>query len=156
MTDEEMNKLADIVADKVIQRFKDERQAIAEEMLGIYLTTPFDQEIAGGRQPPNLETKTMTAETMNTEQSRVEADCPNERVIMPEFIEVPICIGFEPDKQIGVARISKDSLPDSPEWVLSLGIKATKLQNGSIAEYELIQFGLIDDANYRGYLDQKA
>jgi len=35
-----------------------------------------------GRQPLNLETKTMADKTMNTEQSRVAADCPNERLVI--------------------------------------------------------------------------
>jgi len=71
---------------------------------------------------------------------------------MSKFIEVPICLDFEQDKQVGVARIKKDAIPDLPKWVLSLGLKVTKWENGSIAEYELVQLGLIDDDKYRGYL----
>jgi len=36
-----------------------------------------------GRQPPQPKNKTMTDETENTEQSRVAADCPNGRLVMP-------------------------------------------------------------------------
>ena len=35
-----------------------------------------------GKQPPHLGKATMTDETTNTEQIRVAADCPNERIVM--------------------------------------------------------------------------
>jgi len=47
-----------------------------------------------GRQPPNLEIKTMTDNTKNTKQSRVAADCPNERLVR-RFMDCPLGTRFK-------------------------------------------------------------
>lgn len=67
-----------------------------------------------GRQPPALEKTTMNDETTNTEQSRVAADCPNERlVILQRILEAkprmePFRSGGFINKDCDMARISID------------------------------------------------
>jgi len=72
---------------------------------------------AGSRH--TLERMTMTDETTNTEQSRVAADCPNERGVMPEFSQ-GVC-------QDGAA-IFMDGKPLTIEEILA------KLRSGAEAE----------------------
>ncbi|MCP5017549.1 MAG: hypothetical protein GY938_20105 [Ketobacter sp.] len=94
-------------------------------------------------------------ETTNQENAAGAAS-PNERLAMPEFIEVPICVGFDPVKIVGDARIRIDALPRNPNWVLSLGIEVINADGKYITEYRLVELGLVSDESYKGYVAQKA
>ena len=73
---------------------------------------------------------------------------------MAEVIEIPIHLNFDHNKIIGMARLRKDALPKTPNWVLSLGFTVLEMKDGNITEYELVQLGLITDKDFRGYLNQ--
>ncbi len=85
-----------------------------------------------------------------------EAASPNERLVMPDFIEVPICVGFDQAKIVGDARIRIDALPRNPNWVLSLGVEVINADRKYITEYRLVELGLVSDESYKGYVAQKA
>lgn len=75
---------------------------------------------------------------------------------MDDFIEVPILAGFDiTSLPVGFVRIRKDALPDTPDWVLSLGFKVLEQKDNKGVKYELLQFGLVTDSNFREYLDRR-
>ena len=80
------------------------------------------------------------------------ASCPR---CDQEFAVIPICIEFDHNRQIGTASINKSALPSNPDWVLSLGYKELKIENDYVTEYELVQFGLINERQLPGYLNQE-
>lgn len=65
------------------------------------------------------------------------------------FIEVPIYINFDHTEYhpIGSVLLLKEYLPDKPNWVLSLGYREGN-------PYEILEFGLIEDSNYKEFIEK--
>jgi len=75
---------------------------------------------------------------------------------MTDFIEVPVCVNFEQDKQIGTLRLRKDALPDQPNWVLSIGYKVLgRTEDMAVSSYELVHVSIVNDSDYVAYLKQQ-
>ena len=64
-----------------------------------------------------------------------------------EFVTVPVMLDFNQDEVVGEMRIKRSSLPDSPDFVFSIGFKM--LDGG---KYELACVSVVSDENYIGYL----
>lgn len=72
-----------------------------------------------------------------------------------EFIEVPVTVGFRRDTPpIGVVKILKSALPEKPNFVLSIGGKILERIDGEVTKFEVLEFSLISDEEYKGYLAQ--
>lgn len=73
----------------------------------------------------------------------------------PEVIEVPVTVGFcQNTPPIGVVKILKSALPDTPNFVLSIGGKILERIDGEVTKFEILEFSLISDEEYKGYLAQ--
>lgn len=77
-----------------------------------------------------------------------------------DFVEVPVTLGFDSAKPIGVLTIRRDSLPPTADFVFALGFMAKsrgaidlpQLDGPYLGPYELVQVGLVPDVGYIEYL----
>lgn len=61
--------------------------------------------------------------------------------------EIPVTIGFDNTRIIGMMTIDENQLPKGYDYVFSLGVRLLDEQH-----CELMQVGLIDNSNYLEYL----
>lgn len=83
---------------------------------------------------------------------------------MNEYTEVPILARFDNTKVIGWVKILTSELPNSPDFVFSLGFKALEMgkvttiagiHNGPYTgTYELLCTSIVTDDQYLQYLKQ--
>lgn len=64
---------------------------------------------------------------------------------------IPVLQGFDQSKQIGVMHLDTSALPDSPDFVFSIGY-VQNLNDGTIV---LHCVSMLTDIEYLRYLDQK-
>jgi len=58
-----------------------------------------------------------------------------------DFIEVPITVGFDKTRVVGMARLLKTCIPEDPTWCLSLGYKVDTTGKG----YDLKELTILQD-----------
>ena len=63
--------------------------------------------------------------------------------------KIPITVGFDQEKIIGYAEIDIESLPDNPNYVLSLGYT---IEEGSNTPPTIKMLGVVNDLEYLDYL----
>lgn len=80
-----------------------------------------------------------------------------------KFVTVPVVLGFDRSKVVGELRILESALPPTPDFVFSIGYKATEKcdtpprdipKTQHLGSYSLGAVSIVSDSDYAGYLSQ--
>jgi len=72
---------------------------------------------------------------------------------MPRGIQVPVTIGFDRHKAIGMLRVDADSLPAEGNFVFSVRGRVTP--RGGVKKFELEEVSVLSDSDFQKVLDSK-
>jgi hypothetical protein len=76
---------------------------------------------------------------------------------MSNIKKIPVTIGFDDTKIVGILEIDTDELPKgSPDFIFSLGYEVLGVDDyNKVNDYNLVQLGIVNDRTMLEYLKDK-